>query len=254
MAAPKVYVICDSNCKYEGMTKEQILTAITQAVSTGKIGDCDTGFITTVKTITGKPLKFFVGEQSEYDALSASQKQNLFAIITNDITYNGILSAVNALKESAEESTRVVNELLKGDAVVPKASHADTATDATRATNAVSAVTATYVKGIYNNIFVSASNNGEATVDLDTNSLYLIVWFGDNVSNECRHTFMLWVDESEDLTCYSNTVTTNIYDYQVRYKNGKLSLMYKDQSVIAFKAFADKSITIKIIKLLTQAD
>lgn len=98
----KVYVLCGENCKYEGMTKEQILTAITQAVNEGTIGDIDTGFITTIKTITGTPLKFFVGDQATYDALPDEQKINLYAIITNDTTKEGILKALEELYEFKE--------------------------------------------------------------------------------------------------------------------------------------------------------
>lgn len=108
-ATPKVYVICDQNCKFEGMTKEQILTAIAQAVETGTIGDLDTGFITTIKTINGTPLKFFVGEQATYDALTDEEKTNLFAIITNDTTKAGLLQDIEDLKTAVKELQEGIN-------------------------------------------------------------------------------------------------------------------------------------------------
>lgn len=117
---PTVYVICDQNCKFEGMTKEQILTAIAQAVESGEIKDVDAGFITTIKTINNIPLKFFVGEQAAFDALSDEEKNNLFAIITNDTT-----------KEGLEEAIKVINETIKnifdGKLTVPKAEDATNA-------------------------------------------------------------------------------------------------------------------------------
>lgn len=109
MATPTVYVICDANCKFEGMTKEQILTAITQAVSEGTISDVDTGFVKTIKTINNKPLKFFVGTQAEYEALTEEDKKDLFAIISNDSHKEGIESTLYELGKSVqelEESTR----------------------------------------------------------------------------------------------------------------------------------------------------
>lgn len=110
MNTPTVYVICDANCKFEGMTKEQILTAIVQAVNEGTIGDINTGFITTVKTINGTPLKFFVGKQADYDLLTDEDKQNLFAIITDDTTKEGILTAIKELQETAtSHGTRLTN-------------------------------------------------------------------------------------------------------------------------------------------------
>ena len=122
---PKVYVLCDANCKWEGMTKEQILTAITQAVNEGTVGDCDTGFVQTIKTINGQPLKFFVGEQSEYEALTDLDKDNLFAIITNDATKDGIMRAIADLEQGFSDVQNNLNafknEIESGYIVVGKA-------------------------------------------------------------------------------------------------------------------------------------
>ena len=122
MATPKVYVICDQNCKFEGMTKEQILTAISQAVESGEIKDIDAGFIQTVKTINGVPLRFFVGEKWAYDDLSDEQKENLFAIITNDTTKEELFEELEALQKRVKE----LSELTDAD-------HATTADYATEA-------------------------------------------------------------------------------------------------------------------------
>lgn len=103
MATPKVYVICDNNCKFESMTKEQILAAIVQAVNEGTIGDIDTGFITVVKTINGTPLSFFVGSQAEYNELSEEQQKNLFAIITDDRTKEALFAAINEASQKAAD-------------------------------------------------------------------------------------------------------------------------------------------------------
>lgn len=108
MNTPTVYVICDQNCKFEGLTKEQIFTAITQAVSDGTIGDIDTGFVQTIKTVNGKGLKFFVGTQSEYDTLSDADKVDLFALITNDTTREGLLGAIETLQNDVAELKKCV--------------------------------------------------------------------------------------------------------------------------------------------------
>lgn len=125
---PKVYVICDQNCKFEGMTKEQIYTAIIQAVNEGTISDIDVGFIQTIKTINGTPLKFFVGTQYEYDILSAADKENLFAIITNDATRESILAAVESLQENVESLHARVDGMEKGTVTVKNATNASKAT------------------------------------------------------------------------------------------------------------------------------
>ena len=131
MTTPTVYVICDQNCKFEGMTKEQILTAIMQAVEGGEIKDVDTGFITTIKTINGVPLKFFVGEQAVYDELSDDDKENLFAIITNDTTKEGLFAAIKQIEDNIESLTENQRTLLEykraiesGEKSVPKAGSA----------------------------------------------------------------------------------------------------------------------------------
>ena len=121
MATPKVYVICDQKCLYESMTKEQILAAIAQAVTEGTVGDFDTGFIQTIKTINGLPLRFFVGSQNEYDALTAEQKQDLYAIITDDGTHDGFSAAIKALQTNY---TELHDGLVSGAFVPQKAERA----------------------------------------------------------------------------------------------------------------------------------
>lgn len=108
MTTPIVYVFCDQNCKFEGMTKEQILTAIMQAVNEGTIGDIDAGFITTIKTINGTPLKFFYGEQAAYDALTDEEKENLFPIIVNDTEKEMLINAIKDLQTATKENANAI--------------------------------------------------------------------------------------------------------------------------------------------------
>lgn len=114
MVTPTVYVICNQNCKFEGMTKEQILTAIMQAVNEGTISNIDAGFVQTIKTVNGHALKFFVGEQSEYDALTEADKEDLFAIITNDTSKEGIMQTLADLEQDFKDIQGNFNALEKG--------------------------------------------------------------------------------------------------------------------------------------------
>lgn len=128
-STPKVYVICDQNCKWEGLTKEQILTAIAQAVEDGKITDVDTGFVRTIRTINDQPLRFFVGSQAEYNGLTDAEKHGLFAVITDDVTKDGIEAAINELNEARtaheeriaanEENIRAQRDSLIGGGLIP---------------------------------------------------------------------------------------------------------------------------------------
>lgn len=127
MATPKVYVLCDQNCKYEGMTKEQILTAIMQAVSEGTISNIDAGFVSSIKTINGETLRFFVGTQAEYDALSETDKNGLFAIITNDTTKEFIIDKLEELDRYIQNT---LENFLNGSLAVGRAENAEIALQA----------------------------------------------------------------------------------------------------------------------------
>lgn len=122
---PTVYAICDNNCRYETLTREQILTAIMQAVNEGTIGDIDAGFITTVKTINGRKLKLFVGSQSEYETLTDDDKQNLFAVITNDTTKEGINAVLDGLESDLDGLETKINKIVEGKTEVNRARFAE---------------------------------------------------------------------------------------------------------------------------------
>lgn len=74
--AKKYYCLCGSNCKYETMTKEQIIAAIAEA--TGNIvTDIDGAFITMLKEQNaGKSIKLWVGTQAEYNVIVANNKRD----------------------------------------------------------------------------------------------------------------------------------------------------------------------------------
>lgn len=98
----KYYCFCSSNCKYETMTKEQILAAIAQAVQTGSVGDCDTGFITKIKEKNGgKCVTFWVGTQAQYNAIE-SKEQNCMYIITDDTLGNDLKNLVTVKHEHSD--------------------------------------------------------------------------------------------------------------------------------------------------------
>ena len=118
----KYYCFCGSNCKYETMTKEQILAAIAQAVATGSVGDCDTGFITKVKeTNMGGYVTFWVGTREQYNAIKEHAK-DCFYIITDDTTDADILATIteavvtskkaNANAEIAVASMEAINNTI----------------------------------------------------------------------------------------------------------------------------------------------
>lgn len=102
------YVICDDDSKHEGMTKEQILAAIAQAIEKGSIGNIDTGFVTKLKEQnSGCAVTIWVGTQAQYNAI-AEKAVNCLYIITDDTTGEDLVKACVEAKEAAEEAWREV--------------------------------------------------------------------------------------------------------------------------------------------------
>ena len=98
------YVFCDNNCKFVGMTKEQILAAISQAVSSGTITDVDSGFVTTIKEQNSNSgLVFWVGTQAQYNALT-EKVANCLYLITDDTTVEDLETAIANI-------SKIVNDL-----------------------------------------------------------------------------------------------------------------------------------------------
>lgn len=84
MSEKKYYCYCDSNCKYETMTKEQILAAIAQAVAGGNVFDTEAAIISKVKEMNaGDFVTFWVGTQAQYNALPIIDAKCVYIITDN---------------------------------------------------------------------------------------------------------------------------------------------------------------------------
>ena len=65
------YVICDDDCKYEGMTKEQILSAIEQGLAQGYVSDPDSAVFSKIKEIRANAAtQIWVGTETQFNAIS----------------------------------------------------------------------------------------------------------------------------------------------------------------------------------------
>ena len=96
----KYYCFCSSNCKYETMTKEQILSAIEQAERGEPVIDPDAGVLTKVKeTNNGGYITFWVGTQAQYNALQGNVVQNCLYIITDETTTADMGKAISAMND-----------------------------------------------------------------------------------------------------------------------------------------------------------
>lgn len=98
----KYFCFCSSNCKYETMTKEQILAAIVQAVENGEVQDVDSGFVTTIKDQNqNSGLTFWIGTTAQYNALE-SIDMNCMYILTDETTDEDMAAYIAQLNERVE--------------------------------------------------------------------------------------------------------------------------------------------------------
>ena len=103
MESGKYYVISAGNNLTESMTKEQILSAITQAVESHTISDVDTGFVEKIKEQNSAAnLKFWVGSTAQYNAL-ATKEQGCFYLLTDDPQFEDMESDIANLQADVTE-------------------------------------------------------------------------------------------------------------------------------------------------------
>lgn len=136
------YVLDIANCRYIGMTKEQIMTAITQAVNQGTIGDIDTGFVSKVLEKNGEQYaEFWIGTAAEYAALT-TKEDYVFYKITDDTSaddiqqqFTEVYTEIEGLSDDITEASTSIStlETEKADVV-----HNHSATDITSGTLPVS--------------------------------------------------------------------------------------------------------------------
>lgn len=91
------------------LTREEIITLVTNIIETGTTGDIDTGFVTTVKEQNNhRGLKFWVGTKAEYDAILEHDTYT-FYIITDDDS-GDVDEKLAELKTELEEEIRAAVE------------------------------------------------------------------------------------------------------------------------------------------------
>ena len=115
---PTKYVICDTNCKYPALDKEETLSAIQQAIENGGVVvDPTEPFITKIKDQnTGAAVKLWIGTEAQFNALETKEENTVY-IYSTDFETN-----VNQLLEQLRAD---LDEILFGDRKVPKAINAD---------------------------------------------------------------------------------------------------------------------------------
>lgn len=68
----KYYVICDDDCRYESMTREQILSAIEQALEQGYVSDPDSAVFSKIKEKRANgTTQIWVGTETEFNEIES---------------------------------------------------------------------------------------------------------------------------------------------------------------------------------------
>lgn len=186
------FVICEDNCKFEGMTKEQIINAIAEATgATPESIDVDAAFITKIKEMNAnKNLKFWIGTTAQFEALPSKVQDTLY-ILTDDDTADSLEALYTELNAAIAGIQESLTGLQDGLFVVKNAQNATNAANATNATNAANSALLK-ANGTY---LENAVGVTDFAVELDGNCLYLIttyIYRGVNLE-ETNYTFILHV-------------------------------------------------------------
>lgn len=88
MSERTYYVLCDDDCRFESMTKEQIVAAIADATGSTPTG-IDDAFITKIKEIRANETKqIWVGTEAQFNALNPAPA---YGVSTVRVGTNGVL-------------------------------------------------------------------------------------------------------------------------------------------------------------------
>lgn len=103
MSELKHFVICENDCKIEGMTKEQIVAAIAEATGNTPTlaGDA---FITQVVNQNGGNIKLWQGTAAQYNALTEKAADTVYIVNDNVLYLDPVQATAEAAAELAQET------------------------------------------------------------------------------------------------------------------------------------------------------
>lgn len=103
-----VYAVDEYKNQFLTMTKEQILTAIINAVNKGEIGNIDAGFVTKIQEMNDlQALRIWVGTMAEFQALEEKDAETLY-LFTDDPTVTEIEQKLTELEQELDLLTQRV--------------------------------------------------------------------------------------------------------------------------------------------------
>ena len=102
MADRNYYVFCDDNCRFEGMTSEQILGAISEAVEEHGLRPITMPPIYSIANLrNGEAVQIWIGTQAEYEAVTPAENV-LYIIAEHQAAKQDMIDDIETASESAE--------------------------------------------------------------------------------------------------------------------------------------------------------
>lgn len=119
------YVICNNNCKYEALDKEETLSAIQQAIESGGVQGVDPTepFITKIKDKnTGVAVGLWIGTEKQFNAITTKEDNTVYIYPTDfEVNVNQMLEQLRAELTVAE---RHITDIIDGRQLVRSATYA----------------------------------------------------------------------------------------------------------------------------------
>lgn len=103
MSNRNYWVLCDDNCKFPAMTKEQIIAAIAEATGETPV-HIDDAFITKIKEQNRQgALRFWIGSRAEYNAISEKENDVLY-IVTGETEVDVLQAQIQELQQQIDNA------------------------------------------------------------------------------------------------------------------------------------------------------
>ena len=108
------YVFCDDDCKYEGMTKAEILEAIEAALEKGYVSDPTGAVFSRIKELNANgTLQFWKGTEAQFNALNVAVTRSVIRIGADGTLY--LCTDDTSLNSYVPTSRKVNGHSLKDD-------------------------------------------------------------------------------------------------------------------------------------------
>lgn len=207
MSDRKYYVFCEDNCKFESMTKEEIIAAIAEATGNTPT-NIDDAFITKLKELNrGAGIKFWIGTQAEYNAIE-NPEANVLYIFTDSSEWDDIE------RLARETAQAVVDDKMDKNATSDLNMNGMSITNVAFPTSDNDAATKSYVEGNFLKIYpivyddaTGVQTGGDVNIEymnaLEDNSVILvneriILTRNKAEANQIEFTGMIYSDQNAE--------------------------------------------------------